>query len=55
MDQRSGDPVDVPVAVDVVVAQAHPQPGGLHQDLQPALVLEGGVAGDLAVAVPGTA
>lgn len=37
---RSGDAVDAEDAADVVMAEAAPQPGGLHQDVQADLPLE---------------
>ncbi|CAM3929029.1 hypothetical protein KIPE111705_31985 [Kibdelosporangium persicum] len=47
---RAGDAVDAEIAVGVVVAEAHPQPRGLHKHLQRALGLERLVLGGVEVA-----
>lgn len=50
----TGDPVEVPDAVAVVVPEREPQPGGLDQHRKAAFLLQRTVAGDDAVAVPRT-
>ena len=37
---RTGDTVEMPDAVPVVMAQRHPQPGGFHQYGEPAVSLQ---------------
>ncbi len=49
----TGDPVEVPDAVAVVVPERHPQPGGLDQHVKAAVLFERLIAGHDAVALEG--